>query len=584
MSAKAKEQGATLTSGMKDSSEAVSRLGIAAGAAKGLLIGMFAAASAAAIAYVTHIVENIEKMREMQDLAKALSVSTRDIKALDKAASIYGIDTKQLNQDMLQFAGNLRKASVVGGKLADFMSANNIKIKDAAGNMRPVQQVFADVAKLIRESGNELDKLAAVKKIGFDPEVLRLIERGEGAIKVFGQAAVSTQDDTNKVLIAKYEELRMAWDKFMKSMTDGAVEMAHSVLSSIGNMLLSIRDGFSETVSSIRAQISTLRGDTAAAAGHMNDAQATRNAAMLRDLRSDANSGNAGYLGDLSGASKDLRDQADRPLTVNKRRKIKDLYKPQKTKEDTESKDAVERYIDQLNRANKLAEADAKTWMLSNVERAKAVALADAQARAEKDGVTLTEKQKNTVAELAANTQRLKDRTEELRNAADRMSETFADALDSLIVKGNSAKDVMKSLLQSIASAILKSALLGKGDFGGMFGGGGGAGGLLGGLFKGLFGGFKADGGPVMGGKAYVVGENGPELFAPQGGGTIIPNGGGGGSGGPQQMHVNVNLAGANGDATIQRMVMQGVQAGLAQFSTAVLPGRLNEIQMRGAA
>jgi hypothetical protein len=42
------------------------------------------------------------------------------------------------------------------------------------------------------------------------------------------------------------------------------------------------------------------------------------------------------------------------------------------------------------------------------------------------------------------------------------------------------------------------------------------------------FGGNRAMGGPVAANTAYVVGERGPELFIPQGSGTIIPNGSGG--------------------------------------------------------
>lgn len=36
--------------------------------------------------------------------------------------------------------------------------------------------------------------------------------------------------------------------------------------------------------------------------------------------------------------------------------------------------------------------------------------------------------------------------------------------------------------------------------------------------------GFRASGGPVMGGRPYIVGERGPELFMPSTGGSIIPN------------------------------------------------------------
>lgn len=38
----------------------------------------------------------------------------------------------------------------------------------------------------------------------------------------------------------------------------------------------------------------------------------------------------------------------------------------------------------------------------------------------------------------------------------------------------------------------------------------------------------RAGGGPVSGGRGYIVGENGPEIFVPGSSGAIIPNGGGG--------------------------------------------------------
>ncbi len=44
------------------------------------------------------------------------------------------------------------------------------------------------------------------------------------------------------------------------------------------------------------------------------------------------------------------------------------------------------------------------------------------------------------------------------------------------------------------------------------------------------FGGFRAEGGSVTAGKAYVVGEQGAEMFVPRSNGTIVPNGGMGGS------------------------------------------------------
>ena len=99
------------------------------------------------------------------------------------------------------------------------------------------------------------------------------------------------------------------------------------------------------------------------------------------------------------------------------------------------------------------------------------------------------------------------------------IQDDFKNGLLDAIVAGKGLSEVFDNLAKSIARAALESALFNTGPWG-VSGGGGG---LLGGLLGGIFGGFRADGGPVSAGRAYVVGERGPELFAPGLSGTIIP-------------------------------------------------------------
>ena len=53
---------------------------------------------------------------------------------------------------------------------------------------------------------------------------------------------------------------------------------------------------------------------------------------------------------------------------------------------------------------------------------------------------------------------------------------------------------------------------------------------------------FRANGGPVIGGKSYIVGERGPELFTPTGSGMVSPNGS---FGGATQVTYNINAVDA---------------------------------------
>lgn len=79
-------------------------------------------------------------------------------------------------------------------------------------------------------------------------------------------------------------------------------------------------------------------------------------------------------------------------------------------------------------------------------------------------------------------------------------------------------KRIALSVLDDIATAALRSAVGSIGGGGGLIGLGAAALGLPG----------RATGGPVGPGRAYVVGERGPELFVPTASGQVVPNGGGG--------------------------------------------------------
>ncbi len=102
-----------------------------------------------------------------------------------------------------------------------------------------------------------------------------------------------------------------------------------------------------------------------------------------------------------------------------------------------------------------------------------------------------------------------------------------ADAITNFALTGKlNFRSFVSSIIADIAKMLIKMALVNamKSAFGGSTGGGGS---LFGSMFSAVgsaFGGGKATGGPVTSDKFYLVGENGPELFAPGTSGTIIPN------------------------------------------------------------
>lgn len=124
---------------------------------------------------------------------------------------------------------------------------------------------------------------------------------------------------------------------------------------------------------------------------------------------------------------------------------------------------------------------------------------------------------------------------------------TLSSAFSAAIIEGQKLGDVLKGLGKDLLQLLAREVALkpiAKG-----------ASTIFEAIFKAIA--PKAAGGPVAGGRPYMVGEVGPELFVPSSSGTIIPNGGFGG-GVVQNINLTVNSSGdarADGQAILAAIV-----------------------------
>ena len=131
---------------------------------------------------------------------------------------------------------------------------------------------------------------------------------------------------------------------------------------------------------------------------------------------------------------------------------------------------------------------------------------------------------------------------EQFNQAGKKAFDSFADTLTNALMTGKFAfQDFARSVILDITRIIAKQMIMlalqkaaGFFSFGGF---------SLGGLLS--FGGGKAQGGAVQGGKAYMVGEKGPEMFVPNQSGNIVPNNQI--SGQPVTVNFNINTVDARG-------------------------------------
>jgi hypothetical protein len=155
-------------------------------------------------------------------------------------------------------------------------------------------------------------------------------------------------------------------------------------------------------------------------------------------------------------------------------------------------------------------------------------------------------------AEAAAALEALR---EPAARAAASIEEAFGRAGDGLVRSLARAASDGEVSLAELARAVLAAVNAASGT-----GGGGGLGEAIARVVQTAFAGSRADGGAVLGGGAYLVGERGPEVFRPGGAGVIEPVGGSG-------ITVNVRVDGGapglmRSEAQIAQMLARAVSLG----------------------
>jgi phage-related minor tail protein len=119
------------------------------------------------------------------------------------------------------------------------------------------------------------------------------------------------------------------------------------------------------------------------------------------------------------------------------------------------------------------------------------------------------------------------------------------------------AEAVSADLMNRLVAGTGKDGFGGKDSFGGLID-----------IASSIFGGFRADGGSVTAGKAYVVGERRPELFVPNTSGMILPSTEMAASSSNQSINLTVNVASGTPEQ-VRRAAGAGAREALSALSSA---------------
>ena len=484
------------------------------------------AGAAGAAGFLALAVKINGELANMARLAKQAQLSTDKLQEIRYAANVGGVSDDNFNATLQTSLANLEEAQHQVNDLRRLFNANGKSIRDSNGDLIKFDQLLATAADLISRAPTEQAKVKITEMLGLSRDWIRVLEGGPAAFQRMQQEARSAGAVIDSATIAKAKEFDEAWTKaitkFKAGITDTLTDLASEFAEFWQNVIDSV-PGASYIVEKFRSMFGGLEGMTIP---ELQDA-------LQRSIEQGAGKVEI----DRIQAELDRR-MGKKPLMIEVHPHVAETPTviPQE-----KQKNVFDSAVFEANKRIAATNAETKTIGLNSEarERAKLVAeLEEAAKRANTQAgfqnAAVTDEQREKINKLAdaldaaAKRQRIAQEQWKSFNEVLQLSGSIAvDFFDKLANGSMNMQQFLQSTLRMLEKLAIQAAILGTGPLAGLFGTAstvaGGTGGLMGLLGK-LFGGGRADGGDVDPGKAYLIGERGPEILLSKGAGTVIPN------------------------------------------------------------
>lgn len=503
-----------------------------------------------AVAFVKHTLDTVSALKDQAD---QIGLNVEAFQALKFAANQAGVDQETLSTGLNRLSRLLGEAYDSTSEAAKIFEKWQISVKDARGNLLPLEDVLNQVADRMASIENPaLRSAAAVDLLSKGgPALINFLAEGSDGMKEMTKearemGAIIGEDTVKKAKLAS-DQLAALGDVITAKLMGAIVDFLPTArqlsdwLDKLGQWtgLKSIFDTKDIDIMQDRLEALESKRKVWANSPWVSDQEKQDLDQFIIRLRAHiAAVEEAKRVSALPVVAKAERKEPTQGFVP----KIFDDSKAKKAAQNIENATkAYDEFILRLKQEHELLG-------LTEQDREKQKAAFEIENQLRKYGIGLTKQQRDEVMALAAANAELKKIQEE---AADKMAEmkqfgndlasSMSSAFEDAVLSGKELKSVIAGLTEDIARMILRMAVLKPLSDGiGSFLGGG-----LGSFFGDIFGGFRANGGPVSPGRAYVVGERGPELFAPNIGGNIVSNARLGGGGSVNQFNFNVRVDGA---------------------------------------
>lgn len=227
----------------RDISKSISKglkgaLGSVAAFTTGLVGGLLSAQ--AAFEGFMNAINNADRLDE---LSSRLGISTEQLSAWGYAAKLSGSDLESLTGSIQKFSKTVASAADANSRQAELFASLGISVKDAAGNLRDVEDLLPEVADRFKALDNETTETAlAMELFGRSgAELLEFLNRGSDGLRELGDEAKNLgaiiDGDTAKAAAAFNDEL----DKLRFSTNGYFTSIAREVLPALTDLIREFR-------------------------------------------------------------------------------------------------------------------------------------------------------------------------------------------------------------------------------------------------------------------------------------------------------------------------------------------------------
>jgi hypothetical protein len=546
-----------------------SRPQLAAGFAGGIAAGAFQEVSRhLGTAFETLRAANKE-LASFEETARSAGLSLEKFQQLRFAGQKAGVSGADTDKSLTGFARAIEEARRGEGELKKLFDANNLSLNDRNGKAKDFNVLLSEASGLIANAATESDRIDFSKALGVSREFAKALEGGPESLRQAQAEAVTTGQVIDREIIKRAAEFETIWKDAWSGIETRIKAGAVSILGVMQQYAATLGAGSQGAMGKALDYLKEVRSkegpswlgdklignlENAITSGEKQAIDAGKKLITELTAKQAATTLKAGIAGAPSefGGLVPVGGRNPAAAAAYTKRREPAAKAPRGSGGGGGLSDAdirfnqVEDYIAQLEKTGRILQAEKDSIGLSNAERAKAIELARIGTVTDQGQLDRINKLVDANEKVRLAAEKARQAQKGLNDAANFTGEQLLSAFDTLL-DGGKIEDAINGITRSLMKAALQAAILGQGPLAsllGMGGTNGAPGGLIGSLL-GAFGGARASGGPVQAGKAYLVGENGPEMVRFGKNGNVMPSavlgGRGGGSAAPVMVNVTNN-------------------------------------------